>query len=57
MKECQFCKEDIKEGAKVCPYCKRTQIEGAFKAYLWFLVIGVIAFLIWSFFFMSSLIP
>lgn len=25
MKECDYCCEDIKENAKVCPYCKRTQ--------------------------------
>ena len=25
MKECQFCKELIKENASVCKYCKRKQ--------------------------------
>ncbi len=24
-KECQFCAEEIKEAAKVCPHCRRTQ--------------------------------
>lgn len=48
MKECQFCKEDIKEAAKVCPHCQRrqkTDIESAVLDTLKIIIVFIISFL------------
>lgn len=44
--ECKYCKENIKDGATVCPHCKRYQTpDGLVVA----LVIFIVLFLLISF--------
>ena len=38
MKECIYCKEEIKKDAKICPHCRKKQYK---SKYVNFIIIGI----------------
>lgn len=48
--ECKYCKEEIKQGAKVCPHCRRTQWSDGFVLFIilfgfFFMLMGLVLML------------
>ena len=42
LKECPYCKEDIKEDAEICPHCRKRQPMGLNTRLNFFEVIGIL---------------